>query len=86
MQQYHRNISIATGVNVGLITIDFKQKSIYRLLEKFFYKTKLLESDHLEPEDLIKQQSIDLTRNECRENLLCYLKVTIILYSAKMIL
>ncbi len=41
MQQYHKNISIATGMNVGLVTNDFKQKSIYRLIERYFYKIKV---------------------------------------------
>jgi hypothetical protein len=75
MQQYHKNISIATGINVGLITTDFKQKSVYRLLEKFYYKTKLIEQEVQDSTDLTKQPSIELVNNECRNNLLSYLKV-----------
>ena len=40
MQQYHKSISICTGMNVCLVTNDFKQKSVYRIIEKFFYKIK----------------------------------------------
>ena len=77
MQQYHKNISIATGINVGLITTDFKQKSIYRLLEKYFYKVKLIESE-VDENELSKQSSVDLISNECRDNLISYLKVKLL--------
>jgi hypothetical protein len=40
MQNFHKNLSIGTGENIGLKTFDFKQKSIVNLTEHFYFKMK----------------------------------------------
>ena len=40
MQAYHKNLSIATGQNVGLKIFDFKLKSIIKITEFIYYRIK----------------------------------------------
>ena len=40
MQSFHKSLSIATGENVGLKTFDYKQKSILKLTEHYYFKMK----------------------------------------------
>ena len=47
MQDYHKILSISTGVNIGLVTSDYKKKSIMRVYEKLF---KELEGCHVSDE------------------------------------
>lgn len=62
MTAYHKNISIATGVNVGLVMADYKQECVTRITERMFNK--------------IKEGKIGKTFviNGCREILYIYLK------------
>lgn len=69
MQAFHKNLSIATGENVGLKTYDFKQKSIIKLTEHFYFKIKEVIFFLY-----LKSLENNLISNECRDNLLCYFK------------
>jgi hypothetical protein len=63
MTAYHRGVSIATGVNVGLVESDNKQECFLKSIEKvFLHKKGQINEDIL------------LVKNECRENLYSYLK------------
>ena len=41
IQAYHKNLSISTGVNVGLVTTDFRKMTIIRLFDKLFEHLKV---------------------------------------------
>jgi hypothetical protein len=63
MTAYHRGVSIATGVNVGLVESDNKQECFLKNIEKVFLHKKGQIS-----EDVL------LVKNEIKENLFSYLK------------
>lgn len=83
MTTYHMNISIATGVNVGFITNDYKQDCFLKILEKFYEKTKNEDNeiinDEKENDNKLMLNASSTTannfkKNECRENLYSYLR------------
>jgi len=41
IQAYHKKLSISTGVNVGLVTTDFRKMTIIRLFDKLFEHLKV---------------------------------------------
>jgi hypothetical protein len=41
MTTFHKNVSIATGMNVGLTTTDHKRDSVIRVAERMFAKSKV---------------------------------------------
>jgi hypothetical protein len=66
MTTYHKNISIATGVNVGLSLNDNKNDSFLKIMERVYEKIKNENLEELDKKFL---------KNECRENLYSYLRV-----------
>jgi len=65
MKSYHKNVSTATGINVGFITHyknDFRRNSVLSILQRMF--SKLLDNNY------IKRQ-----KNECRECIFSLLNV-----------
>jgi hypothetical protein len=80
MTTYHKNISIATGVNVGFVTNDYKKDCFLKVLERFYEKMKNEDNeiinDEKENDKKINNSntSLNLFKNECRENLYSYLR------------
>lgn len=62
MTSYHKNISIATGINVGLAMADYKKHSVTKIAERMFSKMKEGKSGKT------------FVQNGCREILYIYLK------------
>jgi len=62
MTAYHKNISIATGVNVGLAMADHKHHSVSKIAERMFNKVKERKAEK------------NLVKNGCREIMYIYLR------------
>lgn len=43
MKQYHKNLSIATGINVGLLCDVIEEKNFFKRMDKFFIKIKVIQ-------------------------------------------
>ena len=77
MMDNHKNLSIASGVNIGLFSDNHKRHSFISQMHKLFYKIKT-EKDILNKMNEDKQQQemllqLHLMKNEIRSNLYSYL-------------
>jgi hypothetical protein len=80
MINYHKNLSVATGHNVGLFSDDYKKNSFSMMMHKMFYKIKA-EQDYLANlNDLANDTdggqliTLNLMNNEVKQNIFSYLR------------
>lgn len=80
MTNYHKTLTIATGVNVGLFLEDFKCNSFLMVLHKLLYKIKTEFDFNNNINDMINDvdggplKQLNLVQNEVKMNIFSYLK------------
>lgn len=80
MINFHKNLSISTGVNVGLFSDDYRKHSFLIVMHKLIYKIKA-EKDFLNNlNDVVNDSEggplkyLHLVNNEIKQNILSYLR------------
>lgn len=80
MINYHKNLSIATGHNVGLFSDDYKKHSFLMMMHKMFFKIKAEQEYLANLDDLANDieggqlKTLNLMNNEVKQNIFSYLR------------
>ena len=80
MISFHKNLGIATGVNVGLYSDDYRKHSVLMIMHKMFYKIKAEQNylsflnEEIDNFSGGSLKSLNLTNNEVKQNIYSYLR------------